>query len=1178
MNKNLFLTMTLGASAMLASAQPSYDFSKMQRESLGRGVIAVRQDTKSVFVSWRYLEQDCKETSFNVYREGKLLNASPIKDVTWFVDQNDSGEPVRYEVRAVVNGKELSAKGQNAQANRGTFTLPVDAPHGYINLPLQVPADGQTPDGKIYTYTPNDASIGDVDGDGEYEIILKWDPSNAHDNAHDGYTGNVLFDCYKLTGEKLWRIDLGRNVRAGAHYTQFMVYDFDGDGRAEVIMKTGDGTKDGKGKIIGDANANWVEPGDPNGVRAGDFPKGDPRGKDNPNGPMRNQGRILTGPEYLTVFNGKTGAAMATVDYVPARGNLADWGDERANRSDRFLAAVAYLDGVHPSAVMCRGYYTRAVLAAWDWDGKQLKQRWVFDSYSNGYQDYSGQGNHNLRVGDVDGDGCDEILYGACAIDHNGQGLYSMKMGHGDAMHLTGFIPGDSHLQVWDCHENRRDGSELHDAATGKVLFQIPSKMDVGRAMAADIDPTNYGVEMWTWDSHGIRNYKGDSIAPCPGGFSCNSAVWWDGDLNRELFDRVSREDNAAVLKYNAQTQRLDTLFMIEGTKTINGTKGVPCLQGDLFGDWREELLLRSDDNRSLRLYVSTIPTKYRFHSFLSDPVYRISIATQNVAYNQPTQPGFYFGSDLEGEFRGTTVTKQNALLAKGGLADVNGVRDVTLDSLNLANTVRPVAGSSRKGNNPVLFLVGNSTMRTGTLGNGNNGQWGWGYFEHEYFDETKITVENHALGGMSSRTFYRRLWPDVLKGVQAGDYVIIELGHNDNGPYDEGRARASIPGVGKDSLVVTIKETGEEETVYTYGEYLRRYIREVKSKGAHPIIFSLTPRNSWDNETTLTRKWDTFTPWGKQVAAEEGVPHIDLEAITAQKFEKFGPAKVNYMFYLDKIHTSEFGARTNARSAAEGIAACSESDLRNYLLPLDLPMADVQREPGKPVLFLCGDSTMKNADKDEDGMWGWGSVADCAFDPAKITIANCGMAGRSTRTFLDEGRWDKVYNALQPGDFVVIQFGHNDVGDINVKKARGVIRGTADSSHVYSMEPTRKYQVIYTFGWYLRKFIGDVREKGATPILVSLTPRNEWPDGKIERRNDSYGQWFREVVEQTGVDFVDVHNISADFLDGIGKEKAKAYYNTDHTHTSKLGAQNNAQSLAKGLRVLNHPLAKYLK
>ena len=509
----------------------------------------------------------------------------------------------------------------------GSYTLPAQAPIGYINIPLDVPADGTTPAGQKYTYTPNDASIGDVDGDGEYEIILKWDPSNAHDNAHDGYTGNVFFDCYRLTGERLWRIDMGRNVRAGAHYTQFMVYDFDGDGRAEIVMKTSDGTVDGQGKVIGDATADYREPGKP----------------------VKHQGRILTGNEYLTVFNGLTGAAMSTINYVPERGRLEDWGDDRANRSDRFLAAVAYLDGIHPSVVMCRGYYTRTVLAAFDWDGKELKQRWVFDSNTPGNSTYAGQGNHNLRVADVDGDGCDEIIYGSCAIDNNGKGLHSTQMGHGDAIHLTKFSPDMKGFQVWDCHENKRDGSSFRDAATGEVLFQVKSPTDVGRCMAADIDPTNPGVEMWSWESKGLRNIKGEVINPNIKTFTVNMAVWWDGDLLRELLDKNF------ISKYDWQTGTCHKLTTFTGAASNNGTKANPCLQGDLIGDWREEVLLRSEDNQSLRLYVSPIATDYRFHTFLEDPVYRISIATQNVAYNQPTQPGFYFGPDLKGKFRGYT-------------------------------------------------------------------------------------------------------------------------------------------------------------------------------------------------------------------------------------------------------------------------------------------------------------------------------------------------------------------------------------------------------------------------------------------------------------------------------------------------------------------------------------------
>lgn len=517
-------------------------------------------------------------------------------------------------------------------------------------------------------------------------------------------------------------------------------------------------------------------------------------------------------------------------------------------------------------------------------------------------------------------------------------------------------------------------------------------------------------------------------------------------------------------------------------------------------------------------------------------------------------------------------------------MKDVNQVIDNTLDSLNKARTARPVPGSSRKGNNPVLFLVGNSTMRTGTLGNGNNGQWGWGYFAHEYFDENRITVENHALGGTSSRTFYNRLWPEVLDGVRKGDWVIIELGHNDNGPYDSGRARASIPGIGKDSLVVTIKETGVKETVYTYGEYMRRFIRDVKKRGAHPILMSLTPRNAWEDadSTIVTRVNETFGLWAKQVAKKEHVPFIDLNEITARKFETFGKEKVKYMFYLDRIHTSEFGARVNAASAAEGIRNYKKMDLAKYLKPIEKDtVTGATRKKGCPVLFTIGDSTVRNEDKG-DGMWGWGSVIAELMDTTRISVENHAMAGRSARTYLDEGRWDKVYNALRSGDFVLIQFGHNDAGDINIGKARAELPGVGDESKVFLMEATGKYKVIYTFGWYLRKFIMDVKEKGAYPIVLSHTPRNKWDNGQIERNTNSFGAWTRQAAEEAGAWFIDLNKITADKLQDMGFNEGLRvvgeYFKRDHTHTSLKGARLNAQSIVDGVKQTDCPLKNYIK
>ena len=589
---------------------------------LGRGLAAVRVNPDTVMVCWRYLSSDPLHTEFNVYRDGLLVTPEPVAVSTQFFDRNPSRKEAEYEVRPVVDGKETLS-------SAGRYTLPADAPCGYIDIPLQQPEAQVMPDGTSCTYAPNDASVGDLDGDGEFEIVLKWNPSNAKDNAQSGFTGTVFLDAYRLDGTRMWRIDLGRNIRAGAHYTQFMVYDLDGDARAEIVAKTADGTVDGRGDVIGDPAADY---------RFGT--QGQAEGR---------KGYVASGPEFLTVFDGETGAALQTMDYIPPRGRVEDWGDNYANRSERYLAAVAYLDGTHPSVVMCRGYYTRMVLAAFDWDGKQLASRWVFDTDSARWSSYAGQGNHNLRVADVDGDGCDEIVYGSCTIDHDGTGLYNTGMGHGDALHLTAFDPSSDGLQVWDCHENKRDGSTFRDAATGKVLFQYPSGRDVGRCMAADIDPTSYGVEMWSSASGGIRDIRGRVVAR-PEGLPVNMCVWWDGDLLREMLDHET------VSKYDWKAQRCRPLATFDGCAFNNGSKSNPCLQGDILGDWREEVVVRTADNSALRIYVSPFPTAYRFHTFLEDRPYRLSLVSENVGYNQPTQPGFYFGSDLEGSgklFRG---------------------------------------------------------------------------------------------------------------------------------------------------------------------------------------------------------------------------------------------------------------------------------------------------------------------------------------------------------------------------------------------------------------------------------------------------------------------------------------------------------------------------------------------
>lgn len=560
-------------------------------EKLDRGVVAVFKGNSQIYISWRMFGIDPSAISFNVYRGSTKINSSPITNSTNYTDTNGSASS-KYSIRPVINGVEQ------------TGTNPVTVwTNQYLNVPLRVPAGGTTQSGS-YTYSPNDASVGDVDGDGQYEIILKWDPSNSKDNSQSGHTGNVYLDAYEIDGTFLWRIDLGKNIRAGAHYTQFMVYDFDSDGRSEVACKTADGTVDGVGTVIGDPVADW----------------------------RNSSGYILSGPEYFTVFDGQTGAALDTEPYAIPRGSVSSWGDSYGNRVDRFLACVAYLDGQRPSIVMCRGYYTRVVLAAWNFRDGKLSQQWVFDS-DDGNSSYRGQGNHNLSVGDVDGDGFDEIMYGACAIDHDGTGFYLTGYGHGDAIHLSDLDPSRPGQEVFTIHEGSGPGSTFRDANTGEILWETEGK-DVGRGVSADIDARYPGAECWGFG--GLRSCTGTVISSSSPS-SSNFLALWDGDLLTELL-------NSNTIKKHGGS----TLLTASGCSSNNSTKSNPALSADILGDWREEVIWRTSDNQSLRIYTTTDVTTHRIYTLMHDPQYRLSVAWQNVAYNQPPHTGFYIGDGMD--------------------------------------------------------------------------------------------------------------------------------------------------------------------------------------------------------------------------------------------------------------------------------------------------------------------------------------------------------------------------------------------------------------------------------------------------------------------------------------------------------------------------------------------------
>ncbi len=608
-----------------------------QMENLNRGVSAVRMPDGKVFVSWRLLGTEPQNTAFNLYRTSgnmkngtnqtiKLNHYTPIIKTTSFIDSGASTSGDYSYFVSVIDKKEEHFDGNY-------FFLTVED-STYFSIPLQTPIG----------YAVNDGSVGDLDGDGQYEIILHM-AGRGRDNSQAGQTDPPIFQAYKLDGTLLWTINLGKNIREGAHYTQFMVYDLDGDGRGEIAMKTADGTIDEKGKVIGDSSKDW----------------------------RNDRGYILSGPEYLTVFDGLTGAAISTVDFIPPRYPTSltpttdelktMWGDGYGNRMDRFLAGIAYLDGKTPSLIMTRGYYTRTYLTAWDFKGGKLIKRWAFDSDDPAHPEnkpYRGQGNHNLTIADVDGDGKDEIVFGAMVIDDNGKGLFSTGLGHGDAQHVSDLDPSRPGLEVFGIQERFSDaGSRMFDAKTGEILWKKASVKagedgeGPGRGLALDIDPTHPGYECWSFGAGitGLYDCKGTLInAQSPP--SCNMGVFWDGDVLSELLDgtTISKWDYAT-----AKAVRMLDASQYNCVKN-NGTKSNPVLSADIWGDWREEVMYRTADSKELRIFSTPIPTDKKFYTLMHDPQYRLSIAWQNVAYNQPPHTSFYFGEGMKNPLRPNIV------------------------------------------------------------------------------------------------------------------------------------------------------------------------------------------------------------------------------------------------------------------------------------------------------------------------------------------------------------------------------------------------------------------------------------------------------------------------------------------------------------------------------------------
>lgn len=668
-----------------------------QMEQLNRGVVALPANSGGNFVSWRFLGTDDNDSRFDVVKNGTTI-ATDLKVTNYTDAEGDSNS--EYQIITKVNGEAIST------------SEPVKAwGEIYKKLKLDRPSKGA----QGGTYSPNDCSAGDVDGDGEYEIIVKWDPSNSQDNSNGGKTDNVYLDCYKLNGTKLWRIDLGVNIRAGAHYTQFQVYDYDGDGKAEMMCKTAPGSKDGLGNYVNQAATD-------DKIKAASNTK-DWR---------TSAGRINGGHEYLTVFNGLTGEAIHTIAYYPTRNAKVElseaagtynWDDrdgkndkgDYGNRGERYLAATAYLDGPdkNPSGIFCRGYYTYAHIWAVDFDGQQLKTRWLHssdarttyklrdaDGNSKTYKGntcYSGlkrytmyaNGNHNMSIADVDGDGKDEIIWGSAALDDDGKMLYSVGFGHGDAIHLADLDPDRPGLELFDVHEEKGDYSwDIHDAATGEILMKGgPKGADNGRGVAADIVADNRGYEFWSSyggaENAADRNQNpfsaqtGKQVISQKG--SMNFRIYWDGDLQDELFDGTN------ISNWKGSSFETTALGIYNASSSCNGTKATPNLLADLFGDWREEVILWSaNDNATLNIFTTNIPTTYRVPTLMHDHTYRMGICWQNTAYNQPPHLGYYLPDYIEGKLTGIEHIQTNTQTETTVIYDLSGRRLPTSDRSTL--------------------------------------------------------------------------------------------------------------------------------------------------------------------------------------------------------------------------------------------------------------------------------------------------------------------------------------------------------------------------------------------------------------------------------------------------------------------------------------------------------------
>lgn len=650
-----------------------------QMEYLKRSPVAIKSD-EGVLVTWRFLGTDPEHLTFNIYRDGTKLNSQPIKN-TNYLDKGASASAT-YDVIPVLNGAEVTEEKESAAVQEKEY--------------LAIPVKEREGD-----YDINDASVGDLDGDGTYEIVVRRDPANMDVTTRKEFY--PLIEAYKMDGTHLWTIDIGPN-EINTVDINFLVYDFDQDGKSEIVTRSFEGTTDGTGAKIGDENGDGKTDYSDSIVA---FP---------------DRQYLSEGPEFLSIYEGMTGKELARTELLPKRDDVYRWSDYKdlarnVKRASHHLFAVAYLDGVTPSIVYLRGAWNAVGLAAWNYKNNKFEHLWTKETdETNAVDNIYGAGYHSLAVADVDFDGKDEILSGALCVDNDGTPMYAtqadgVKLGHGDAFDVAFMDPDFDGYLVWACHETKElpTNIELHDARTGEVLYGFTKPKDTGRSRAADIDPTNKGWEMWGSTKTPLLNLKGETLSDTVP--SMNMKVYWDGDLLSELLDHENYDaekgyGNPMIEKWDWTAKKANTI-MRTGAEcaSLGGTKGQVCLAADIWGDWRDEVMVRTADNKELRIYSTNIPTDYRIPTMMHDVTYREAIAWQNNHYNQPANVSYYLGAET------TEVPVPEIYTMKNGKKIVNSV----YENSTVHATVPIFVGSGgSSADTSVVLKIGSSKALSG--------------------------------------------------------------------------------------------------------------------------------------------------------------------------------------------------------------------------------------------------------------------------------------------------------------------------------------------------------------------------------------------------------------------------------------------------------------------------------